>query len=201
MYSDTKMNGLMDKHPKLFKEKDLSPQQTCMCWGITCEDGWYEIVDALCASIQGHIDHERECVPIRKENSSLKHVFMVFPKMIRGRWRRWRGKQNWTIPSFNTFKIELRGWWRNRKLQPPQQVVIGQMKEKFGLLRVYTNGHDKYVSGLISMAESMSARTCEQCGNPGTKLNDYGWIRTLCISCREETEKARKERAEARKKN
>lgn len=59
-----------------------------------------------------------------------------------------------------------------------------QVKEKYGGLRFYVDGANEYVRGLISMAESMSYRTCEECGNPG-KPNDKGWIITLCDSCRE----------------
>jgi len=44
------------KYPKIFVRKDLPMGQTCMCWGIDCEDGWYHIIDALCAQIQHHID-------------------------------------------------------------------------------------------------------------------------------------------------
>lgn len=59
------------------------------------------------------------------------------------------------------------------------QVTLDQVKEKFGTLRFYYTGGDDYISGLVSMAESMSAVTCEQCGNPGT-TGGQGWITTLC---------------------
>jgi hypothetical protein len=60
-----------------------------------------------------------------------------------------------------------------------EQVVAAQVKEKFGTLRFYTDGGDDYTHGLISMAESMSAVTCEDCGNKG-HIRHGGWIRTLC---------------------
>ena len=28
--------------------------QTAMCWGFDCGDGWYNIIDAVCAMIQNH---------------------------------------------------------------------------------------------------------------------------------------------------
>ena len=59
------------------------------------------------------------------------------------------------------------------------QVTLDQVKEKFGTLRFYYTGGDDYISGLVAMAESMSAVTCEQCGNPGT-TGGQGWISTLC---------------------
>ena len=36
---------LYDTYPKLFIQKDLPPQQTAMCWGICCGDGWYDLID------------------------------------------------------------------------------------------------------------------------------------------------------------
>ena len=64
------------------------------------------------------------------------------------------------------------------------QVVAAQVKEKFGGLRFYVHGADPEVLGMISMAESMSYRICEQCGNPARSNNDGGWIHTLCSPCR-----------------
>ena len=85
------------------------------------------------------------------------------------------------------------------------QVEATQVKEKFGGLRFYVNHSDEYIDGLISMAESMSLRTCEHCGNPGKENEDGYWISTLCIPCREEDNKRlqkyneeAKARAEAR---
>lgn len=59
------------------------------------------------------------------------------------------------------------------------QVVSVQVKEKFGTLRFYTNGGDEQIYGMIRMAESMSAVTCEDCGAPG-KLRGRGWLYTAC---------------------
>ena len=58
-----------------------------------------------------------------------------------------------------------------------------QVKEKWGTLRLYYEVGDEFVRGVISMAEAMSAVTCEICGSPG-KTNDIGWLSTLCEGCR-----------------
>jgi len=68
------------------------------------------------------------------------------------------------------------------------QVEATQVKEKFGGLRFYVNYYDDYIRGLISMAETISYKTCETCGLPG-KPNDDGWIATLCETCRDAYEK------------
>ena len=47
---------LFEKYPKIFRQKDLPMNETCMCWGFECGDGWYNILDILCKQIQWHID-------------------------------------------------------------------------------------------------------------------------------------------------
>ena len=58
-----------------------------------------------------------------------------------------------------------------------------QVKEKYGGLRMYFSGGDDYVDGLVSMAEAMSYKICEVCGNKG-ECNKSGWFTTLCEGCR-----------------
>jgi hypothetical protein len=57
--------------------------------------------------------------------------------------------------------------------------VAVQVKEKFGGLRFYVQAATKEHYNYISFAESMSYRTCEECGNPGKTYTD-GWHTTLC---------------------
>jgi len=75
--------------------------------------------------------------------------------------------------------------WKNRDGEKVAQVVADQIKEKFGGLRFYYHGGDDYISGLVSMAESWAANTCETCGATG-RMRTGGWIRTLCDKHAEE---------------
>jgi hypothetical protein len=59
------------------------------------------------------------------------------------------------------------------------QVVIEQVKEKFGGLRFYYQGGDEFIHGAVWLAESMSVQMCEECGAPGTR-GGSGWVTTLC---------------------
>jgi len=47
-----KQQALYDKYPLIFQQKDLSMSQTCMCWGICTGDGWYDIIDEICAGLE-----------------------------------------------------------------------------------------------------------------------------------------------------
>ena len=70
--------------------------------------------------------------------------------------------------------------WKNKDVEVVPQVTLDQVKEKFGTLRFYYTGGDDYISGLVTMAESMSGVTCETCGKPGTSTSG-GWIKTACV--------------------
>jgi len=47
---------LCEKYPKIFADRHKPMTQTAMCWGFDVGDGWYNIIDLLCANIQWHID-------------------------------------------------------------------------------------------------------------------------------------------------
>jgi len=68
---------------------------------------------------------------------------------------------------------------------PEEQVVVAQIKEKFGGLRFYVYGGDDYIQGMIDLAECISYSICEDCSQPG-KPRREGWVRTLCDACFEE---------------
>lgn len=69
--------------------------------------------------------------------------------------------------------------WKNREAEVVPQVVVEQIKEKFGGLRFYYQGGDDQISGMVRMAEAWAGHSCEDCGAPGTRRSG-GWVRTLC---------------------
>jgi len=169
---DTK---LCTAYPKLFVNRHAPMQETCMCWGFSHDDGWYNIIDQLCGNIQHHIDwRERQLEVAIKYNEMAVQCkagnFDLFEESMK----------DLTNPEY---KEKRRQEIINGELRViPEvcaQVTVDQVKEKFGTLRFYYTGGDDYISGLVSMAESMSAVTCEECGAPGKRVGG-GWISTLC---------------------
>ena len=77
--------------------------------------------------------------------------------------------------------------WKNRESEVVPQVVVTQIKEKFGGLRFYYDGGDDRIQGMVSMAESWADKSCEECGAPGTS-GGKGWIKTLCPTHRAEAD-------------
>jgi hypothetical protein len=64
-----------------------------------------------------------------------------------------------------------------------------QIKEKFGILRVYIDNvsadqRDK-LNSIIERYEVLSSETCEVCGLKATRTqNDIGWISVTCNKCK-----------------
>jgi hypothetical protein len=124
---------MLEKYPAMFSQP---------YGGFAVGEGWWPIIESLCANIQSHTD-----------------------------------------------------WWNtNRKERPVvEQVVVEQIKEKFGGLRFYYEGGDDQISGMVRMAEAWASHSCEECGAPGT-LGGEGWIRTLCPTHRAEADARYKKR-------
>lgn len=89
------------------------------------------------------------------------------------------GEGWWHIIEELCGNIEHHLKWKNRDSVVVAPVIVDQIKEKFGGLRFYYRGGDDEISGMVRMAESWAADTCEQCGARG-KRRDGGWVQTLC---------------------
>jgi hypothetical protein len=77
--------------------------------------------------------------------------------------------------------------WKNKESETVPQVVVEQIKEKFGGLRFYYQGGDNHIGGMVRMAEAWAEKSCETCGAAGT-LGGKGWIKTLCPTHRAEAD-------------
>ena len=72
---------LFEKYPKIFKQKDSSPMETCMCWGIECGDGWYDLINCLCFHLQFNTDHNKypqvEAVQVKEKFGTLRFYYNI----------------------------------------------------------------------------------------------------------------------------
>ena len=171
--------ALVAKYPKIFKYRHAPMTHTAMCWGFDCGDGWYNIIDVLCSNIQHHVDHKRKTrARALRFNRALDRALAgdIRPLQMHFSFGDRQEPSEFGI-EYAKKSIESGEF----KDVPPRMpyITASQVKEKFGGLRFYTNGYTDVINGMISMAESMSYRTCEVCGNPG-RSNNYGWISTLC---------------------
>lgn len=165
----------------MFVERHASEMDTCMCWGFACGDGWFNILNKLCANIQSHIDHKnRQHARELAKQQAYNEGYEALVKFYQGK-----------AASPSEWHEELAQSTLEQGVIVPdkvEQVVVEQVKEKFGTLRFYYRGGDDYISGLVSMAESMTGVTCESCGNPGEQRGN-GWIHTYCQMCEDQRNK------------
>jgi len=149
--------ALCAKYPLVFKDRNADMRTTAMCWGLECGDGWYNLIDVLC----GLLTSEYRGAQSRYEYLMQAGVGGIL-----------YGTKTVTQEDIDQAKAKL----DEETLKVP---VAVQVKEKFGGLRFYvqaaTDKHHQY----INFAESMSYRTCEECGAPGKTYTD-GWHMTLC---------------------
>jgi len=132
---------LFKKYPNIFKQKDNDKMSISR--GIQCKDGWYDLIDILCAKITQHIEFK---------NKKLDEQFKARPKTL--------------IPSSYSVKLIFEA---------------SQVKSKFDGLRFYFDGGDDYTFGIVAMAEAMSLRICEYCGNKKFTTEE---VETKCEKCR-----------------
>jgi hypothetical protein len=64
---------LCKKYPLIFKHRNGPIMDTCMAWGVDCEDGWFDLLDTLCGEIQRHVDWKSKDLS-QEEKESLQVV-------------------------------------------------------------------------------------------------------------------------------
>jgi len=115
-----------------------------------------------------------------KYDAFAKHMEERFPKMFAEPYGGFAcGEGWWPILEALCGQIQHHIDWKNKQGNVVHQVTVAQIKEKFGGLRFYYSGGDDAIDGMVRMAESWAARSCEDCGAPG-KSRDSGWIKTRC---------------------
>lgn len=167
---------LCEKYPKMMVNRNKSPMETCMCWGFSCSDGWFNILNQLMGNIQHHIDWRE-----KQRNWAIDNNIMI-AQCKAGNFDLFEQSMSSVIkPEYKEKRLAeiLAGDFLSEVPELIPQVTLDQVKEKFGTLRFYYTGGDDIIDGMVRMAESMSGVTCEECGAPGEQTSG-GWIKTVC---------------------
>lgn len=191
---------LFKKYPDLFhkgEDGELLPQFQ-RCWN-DCPKGWEPLVDNLFGCIDYYIKNttRTEINPEKrikawiyqniwnKIHSQLDRIFNPYNKKINFTCAlspEQKAKRDKLFSmKVRRFTSKVRAWFVSEMYVcvKPKQVKIAQYKEKFGGLRIYVDGRDKDVDGMIRFAEYLSGKTCQETGEAGDLCKKGTWYTTL----------------------
>ena len=157
---DELFDKLKAKHPGMFDK---------LQYGIECEDGWYNIIDAFCHATKGY-------------SSSFAFIMVDGKPTYPG--------NAWVVPGHGIFHYkfpqvifaQIKEKFGGIRLYTDiiwgdeWEIIKRDHSIKFDILstEIYN-----YIRSADAMASSMSYNTCEMTGRPG-RLRRGGWIKTLC---------------------
>lgn len=169
-------NTLCEKYPEIFRDRHAPSSETCMCWGFDCGDGWYPLIDALCAFLM---------VPVIRARKTYSDRLKTRARIDAG------------AHSADTEQIKalLNNYASDDAIQLAKAVLLKeescipiaiQVKEKFGGLRFYVKNVSPAQEEIILYTEDLSYRVCEMCGTMKdvTCESINNWIKTRCATCR-----------------
>ena len=138
------------------------------------------------------INEDQEFIEYEKFAERMEKTY---PKMFQGKYGGFAVGKGWyPILEALCLNIQQHIEFANRTEQVCEQVVVEQIKEKFGGLRFYYQGGNEQIHGMVRMAEAWAGTACEECGGIGTRRSG-GWVRTLCDQ--HEAERQARYKAEA----
>lgn len=141
---------LLKRFKWLYRQYYLDKRHTCMCWGFSCGDGWFDILWMLSLAIEDEVNPN---------------------------WFQKNYPELYDVLCNKLCKFKLGAKFVNKFM--PYLPSAGQVKEKFGTLRFYIDGGSDRIEDLIVIAERATAQTCEQCGDNG-HLFTKGWCYVTC---------------------
>jgi len=153
---------LVEKYPVIFTEYGGDIRKTCMGWGLSCGDGWFNLIDKLCDDITkliGNKDIRVIASQVKEKFGSLRFYYYIGRKL-----------SPLERLDCRIFKIMY-------------SHHLGKIYHSFTNFRrkIFTSRTEK-ICDLIDKAERDSYKICETCGEPG-KARGRGWVQTLCDAC------------------
>jgi hypothetical protein len=206
---------LVRRFKVLYQDFYSDMRDSCMCWGFSHGDGWFDIIWQLSLAIEEELGY-----------SWLQEQWYLFAKKYSRKWNKLiyklspvrqrkfhfegsgktgdpfhRVEDSYDPPPWDekiaqflfgkmtkVGKVEVeRIALKKLRWDPQTGFAVVQVKEKFGGLRYYTNYGSDRINTFINLAERLADVTCEECGRVG-KERPGSWIRTLCDTCAEPKE-------------
>ena len=75
-----KYEKMMKQYPILFKQRTASEIETCMCWGIQADYGWYKPLNKLCSYLEelNNIYYDKYKIRIQADQVKSKYGELRF---------------------------------------------------------------------------------------------------------------------------
>ena len=120
--------ALCAKYPLIFADRNKPMTQTAMCWGFSCGDGWYNILDVLCGMLTSEY-----------RQAKSRYEYYLETGVGNPLW----GTKTVTQEDIDKAKAKM-------DEEAEKVPVASQVKEKFGGLRFYvdraTEKHYDYIN-------------------------------------------------------
>lgn len=165
---------LYEDFPEIFGQKDIDETKTPMCWGCSCDDGWYDIIRDTCqimdnmAKRNAYLFPRVEFVQVKEKFGTLRiyfdEIFLTKEEFLEN-------------DSANVC---------HRYVAPKWVKFIGKFWKGFLHNYMYkkylekTRANSNFYYGVEQYAEYLSAKTCEVCGERGLMCRRGNWLKTLC---------------------
>jgi hypothetical protein len=171
---------LCEKYPKIFKNRYASPKESAFAFGFECSDGWYRIIDILCESATYtystsiHIDDDdAKHLNLRENSCDNEYFFEVNPPQF---------VADQVKEKFGTLRFYYHLVFDEQLVKLSMRTAVDGT-EKYPRIQEIMRGYENYFDGIVHMAETMSAHTCEITGREGelhvSGGNMGGWYKTL----------------------
>lgn len=156
---------LCEKWPKIFRDRNASPMESCFAFGLECSDGWYDLIDATCEALTytyttGITLDEEDAAKYGGEFFSISAPQVVCSQ---------------AKEKYSTFRL-----YYYLEYDPKVQELLSG--GKYPDLRAIMDRYSNYIDGIVHMAEILSGRTCELTGRRGEMHATPGrWLKTLNV--------------------
>lgn len=163
---------LCKKYPKIFVNRNKSPQETCMHWGFECSDGWYHLIDKLCLALTytfttsievDEVDGKRLGIKPTTWSGKVQYFFKVEPPQI--------------IADQVKEKLGTLRFYYHLEFDPNNIELANS--GKYPKLKEVNEHYRNFMDGIVHFAETMSAYTCEVTGKSGSIHVRGGWFKVL----------------------
>lgn len=155
---------LVETYPGLYRDYGGDMRHTCMHWGFSCGDGWFDLINDLSKKITQV--EKTKGIEVVADQVKEKFGGLRFYYHMAGYKESFICNLNYKLRTFMCSRGFYKAYWK-----------LNDFRKK-----IWRTGEEK-ISDIIHDAEDMSYKICERCGKPG-KTEGGGWVSTLCNKCR-----------------